>query len=61
MTKPRPHQRPTTWSLTTQSQQLETMTMPILKAFLATVGRKVSGKKADLIESIKAHFGGQQE
>ena len=39
-----------------KSGKLDKLTIPVLKQFLAGVGKKVSGKKADLIQTVKEHF-----
>lgn len=39
-----------------KSDELNKLTVPVLKAFLTTIGKKVSGKKAELVESVAEYF-----
>ena len=40
----------------TKSGQLDKLTIPVLKQFLAGVGKKATGRKGDLIQAVKDHF-----
>ena len=40
-----------------KSGKLDKLTIPVLKQFLVSVGKKHTGRKADLVEAVSEHFG----